>query len=99
MPAYDLILTVVRRVLNHQPIFAGDLEHSYNKLVRDWGWEYKMVVLFFIACQAVFCLFAFIVFFLHSFYLSLLLFILALSFSLLLAHRYKFTRIAEERKE
>jgi len=98
MPAYDLVLTLVRRILNHQPIFAGDLEHSYNKLLRDWGWEYKTVVLFFLACQAIFCLFAFIVFFLRSSFLSLLLTILALSFSLLLAHRYKFTSIAEERK-
>jgi UDP-GlcNAc:undecaprenyl-phosphate GlcNAc-1-phosphate transferase len=98
MPAYDLILTVVRRIINHRSLFVGDFGHSYHKLWRDWGWEYKTVVFFFLICQAIFCLFAFVVFFLRSFYLTLLLLILALSFSLLLTHRYRLTSIAAERK-
>jgi UDP-GlcNAc:undecaprenyl-phosphate GlcNAc-1-phosphate transferase len=62
MPAYDLVLTVVRRIINHRPLFVGDFGHSYHKLWRDWGWEYKNVVIFFLLCQAIACSFAFLSF-------------------------------------
>lgn len=36
-PLFDLVLGIVRRFLNHQPIFAGDRYHSYDHLGRVVG--------------------------------------------------------------
>jgi len=90
-PAYDLALTVFRRLINRRPLFQGDLHHSYHKLWRDWGWNYTNVVLFFLALQAIACIFAFLAFFFRSPYLTFSLAFLCISFSILFTRRYKLT--------
>jgi UDP-GlcNAc:undecaprenyl-phosphate GlcNAc-1-phosphate transferase len=95
MPAYDLVLTVVRRIINHRPLFVGDFGHSYHKLWRDWGWEYKTVVIFFLLCQAIACSFAFLSFHSRSLLLTLFLAFLSFFFAYIFTSRYKLTTYGE----
>lgn len=90
LPAYDLVLTVVRRLINHRGLFEGDLEHSYNKMLRRWG-EYKKVVIFFLVCQAVACVFGIYIFTYRSLWLTLLLSLIGISSAFLFARRYELT--------
>lgn len=91
VPAYDLILTVVRRLLNKRPLFQGDLHHSYHKLWRDWGWKYTDVVIFFLALQAVFSLFAISIFFHSSYCLALILLTLTILGAVIFTLHYGLT--------
>ena len=35
LPIFDLGLGIVRRFVNHKPIFAGDRDHSYDRLAES----------------------------------------------------------------
>ena len=48
LPILDTALALVRRLLAHQPIFAGDRSHLYDQLVDRGMSVPKVVVLFYV---------------------------------------------------
>ena len=43
VPIFDTTLTLIRRTINHNPLFPGDRGHSYDKLIRK-GLNQKQTV-------------------------------------------------------
>lgn len=52
IPIYDTILTFVRRIINHKPIFQPDRSHFYNLIIDFKGIKHKDTVLIIYAINA-----------------------------------------------
>lgn len=88
VPAYDLFLILLIRVLHHRPLLSRDWENAYIKLWKEKGWAYTQVVGFFIMVQAFTCIFSFIVVYFQSLLVTIVIGIFVLTFTIIFTKHY-----------
>jgi len=95
VPIFDIIITVLRRVINRKPLFSADLYHSYN-IIQKKGLTTRAVVLLYYLAAIVFgCMGVLIAYFPQG-YISYLLLILMLAFYVFVVFMYKLLGVEEK---
>lgn len=77
IPVYDIFSSIMRRLLNKQPVFRADKKHIHHRLLR-FGLTQRQIVLFFYLMTLYLSVFAFLFVLIPEQYALVLLILLAL---------------------
>lgn len=97
-PVFDLFLSIIRRRVNHKPIFAPDRSHSYNLLMDQVGLSYLGTVFTIYGVTALFGFLGLLAYLQQSYPLAILSLAVALGIMVFFVKHYNLLRESKYEK-